>query len=83
LSYFYYFNRIKAQELTEKLKESLDLLKELKIAIENKHAAFDFECGKVESVTTPKQTVLFLMWVTKNAERLAQVYFIKYIFAYF
>lgn len=59
--------------LSRQLKEAVELVKELKIAIETKHLAFDTECSKVEAVCTPKQSVLFLMWVTKNAEKLSKV----------
>lgn len=54
---------------------SVDLVQELKVAIEEKHNCFDRECGKIEAVCTPKQSVLFLMWVTKNVELLSKVCF--------
>jgi hypothetical protein len=65
--------RVKAKHLSEQLKESVMLVADLKVAIEAKHHAFDTECGKIEAVCNPKQTVLFLMWVTKNAEALSKV----------
>ena len=65
--------RTKAKVLSEQLKEAVELVKELKVAIERKHSAFDTECGKIEAVCNPKQSVLFLMWVTKNVELLSKV----------
>lgn len=66
-------HRQKAQILTNQLKGSFELIRDLKKAIDEKHAAFDSACGKVESICTPRQTILFLMWISKNADKLAQV----------
>lgn len=54
------------------LSESLELLQSLKIAIENKHASYDKVCGRVQDAANPKQTVKFLMWISKNSEALSK-----------
>ena len=53
----------------------MDLIDKLKVAIQEKHVTFDRECGKLEEEVTPTQSVLFLLWITRNAEKLAKVLF--------
>ena len=69
----YFCIRSKSKILADQLKESVELVKELRVAIEKKHTCFDHECGKIEAVCNPKQSVLFLMWVTRNVELLSRV----------
>lgn len=64
--------RHRVQELLGHLKESLSLIKDIKVAIEKKHACYDSICGGVQDSVTPKQTVMFLMWITKHQEKLAK-----------
>ena len=56
--------------LLKQLKESLNLIENLKTAIEKKHDIYDGICGKCQESVTPKQTVLFQIWINKNAEKL-------------
>ncbi len=58
--------------LLGQLKESLSLIGTLKSAIEKKHACYDGICGRVQEAATPKQTVLFLKWISTHAEQLAK-----------
>ena len=44
----------------------------LKTAIEKKHACYDGICGRVQEAATPKQTVLFLTWISAHADELAK-----------
>lgn len=55
------------------LKESLNLITELKESIKDKHEAFDRECGKILNEASAKQCVRFILWITKNADKLAKV----------
>jgi hypothetical protein len=55
------------------LKESLELIEQLKIAIDEKHSAFDIECGKIQSEVTPQQTVRFLLWISKSVDKIGNV----------
>lgn len=48
------------------------MLQSLKDATEKKHASYDHVCGRVQDAAQPKQTVRFLMWIAKNADRLAK-----------
>mmetsp|Transcript_79746 Transcript_79746/g.156388 ORF Transcript_79746/g.156388 Transcript_79746/m.156388 type:complete len:416 (+) Transcript_79746:48-1295(+) len=64
--------REKTQHLLGQLKESLSLIGTLKTAIEKKHACYDGICGRVQEAATPKQTVLFLRWISAHAEELAK-----------
>lgn len=64
--------RERTSRLLEQLKESLDLISTLKTAIERKHQCNDSICGRVQAAATPIQIVHFLMWISKNAERLAK-----------
>lgn len=64
--------REKTLELLGQLKESLDLLKTLKGAIERKHEVYDRICGRAQSAATPKQTVKFLIWITRHADVLSR-----------
>lgn len=54
------------------LQESLSLIATLKTAIEKKHACYDGICGRVQEAASPKQTVLFLKWISAHAEELAK-----------
>jgi hypothetical protein len=58
--------------LLGQLKESLSLIGTLKTAIEKKHACYDGICGRVQEAATPKQTVLFLKWISAHADELAK-----------
>eukprot|EP00981_Chlorochromonas_danica_P001395 scaffold296_cov164-Ochromonas_danica.AAC.12 len=64
--------REKISSLLNQLRDSLQLLQSLKVAIEKKHASFDAVCGRVQAAATPKQIVQFQMWITKNAEMLGK-----------
>lgn len=55
------------------LKESLNLIKELKVSIKDKHETFDRECGKITTEASANQTVRFILWITNNADKLAKV----------
>ena len=59
--------------LLGQLKESLDLLKNLKSEIEKKHAVYDLVCGRIREECTAEQNVKFVLWVTKNAAELSKV----------
>jgi hypothetical protein len=65
-------NSERIKYLLGQLKESLDLLQSLKDATEKKHASYDHVCGRVQDASQPRQTVKFLMWITKNADALAK-----------
>lgn len=54
------------------LNESLALLNSFKTAVEKKHNSYDKICGRVQDEAAPKQIVLFLLWIKKNAETLAR-----------
>lgn len=58
--------------LLGKLRECLDLIESLKTAIEKKHKCYDNICGRVQLAATPKQVVIFLRWISKNANVLAK-----------
>lgn len=64
--------RERVSSLLNQLRECLQLLQTLKVAIEKKHASFDAVCGRVQAAATPKQIVQFQMWITKNAELLGK-----------
>ena len=72
LCFLCFFYREKTLELLGQLKESLDLLKTLKGAIERKHEVYDRICGRAQSAATPKQTVKFLIWITRHADILSR-----------
>lgn len=55
------------------LKESLNLINELKVSIKDKHETFDRECGKITTEASANQTVRFILWITNNADKLAKV----------
>lgn len=71
-AFLHCFNRDKTLELLALLKESLDLLKLLKSAIEKKHEVYDRICGRAQSAANPKQTVKFLIWITRHADVLSK-----------
>lgn len=58
------------KELIQKLKESLNLMKRLRIAISDKHQALDARLTAIRSIATSKQTVQFLFWIGKNSANL-------------
>jgi hypothetical protein len=58
--------------LLKKLNESLALLQSFKNAIERKHTSYDSVCGRVQAAATPKQVVLFQLWITKHAALLSK-----------
>lgn len=64
--------REKITGLLHQLRECLELLKSLKVAVEKKHASYDAVCGRVQAAATPKQIVKFQMWITKNADLLGK-----------
>lgn len=66
-------HRRKIQMLLGQMKESLDLIKQLRVSIETKHATFDQEVGKIQKEATSQQIVQFLLWITRNANKLAEV----------
>ncbi len=68
----YCYCRERIKYLLGQLKESLDLLQSLKIATEKKHECYDYVCGRVQDAAEPTQTVRFLMWITRNVDRLAK-----------
>lgn len=55
------------------LKESLNLIKQLKGSIKDKHETFDRECGKITTEASANQSVRFILWITNNADKLAKV----------
>lgn len=59
-------------DLLAQLRECLDLLGQLKKAIEQKHECYDAICGRAQSAASPTQTVKFLMWINKHADDLAK-----------
>lgn len=65
-------SREKIGALLRQMNESLTLLAEFKGAIEKKHTSYDSVCGRVQAAASPKQTVQFLLWITKNAHLLAR-----------
>lgn len=60
--------RIKA--LLGQLQESLNLVQQLKTAISKRHAFFDAQCGGVQQIGTPQQTVHFLLWMAANYKKI-------------
>jgi hypothetical protein len=71
--YISYLYRDRIQFLLSQLSESLRLVEELKVAIKRKHHTFDSLLGNIQSEATSPQVVRFLLWITKNSERLAKV----------
>jgi hypothetical protein len=65
-------DRERIKTLLDQLRESLGLLQSLKDATEKKHASYDHVCGRVQDAAQPKQTVKFLIWITKNADTIAK-----------
>jgi hypothetical protein len=65
--------RSEVLQLLLHLKESLSLIKELKVSIKDKHETFDRECGKITTEASANQTVRFILWITNNADKLAKV----------
>jgi hypothetical protein len=65
--------RSEALKLLLHLKESLNLIKELKTSIKDKHETFDRECGKITTEASANQSVRFILWITNNADKLAKV----------
>jgi hypothetical protein len=63
--------RIKA--LLSQLQESLNLVAQLRTAISKRHAFFDDQCGGVQQIATPQQMVQFLLWMSKNSQRLTSL----------
>ncbi len=61
------------KQLFRQLKDSLDLIEQVKVAIEEKHAAFDRECGNIQREVIPSQSVSFLLWIKKNMIKLAKI----------
>ncbi len=59
--------------MTSRLKETIDALRELGVAIGAKHAAFDRAVGEIQSLLSLKQTVAFFKWFGDNSERLQKV----------
>jgi hypothetical protein len=49
------------------------LIKTLKCSIEKKHVLFDRACGSIMQEANPRQNVKFLLWITRNAEKLSKV----------
>ena len=66
-------HRRKIQMLLGQMKESLDLIKQLRVSIETKHVTFDKEVGNIQKEATSQQIVQFLLWITRNANKLADV----------
>jgi hypothetical protein len=60
-------------ELTKQLTESLSLIKLLRTAIDDKHTKFDACCTRVKNVGSAKQQVAFLLWITRNADKLSRI----------
>lgn len=65
--------------LVDQLNESLGLIESLKVNIQQKHAEYDGQCGAIRQLATAKQTVLFLLWVNSNAEKLSRVGFCMFV----
>lgn len=59
--------------LTSQLKETLSLLQKFKLLLEDKHKKFDDTCGSAGKIASPKQVVAFLLWISNNSDKLAQV----------
>ena len=64
--------RAKIVELLTQLKESLRLIQSLRGAIDKKHSSYDSLLRRIQESTSPKQTVLFLLWITRNATALSR-----------
>lgn len=65
--------RSEALKLLLHLKETLNLIKQLKASIKEKHESFDRECGKIFAEASAEQSVQFILWITNNADKLAKV----------
>ncbi len=65
--------RQRIRQLISKLQESLNLIKQLRTAIEKKHMSLDSRCRAVQSAATPQQIAKFLMWVNRNHNALAKL----------
>lgn len=65
--------RSEVLQLLLHLKESLNLINQLKVSIKDKHETFDRECGKITTEASANQSVRFILWITNNADKLAKV----------
>ena len=59
--------------LMKQLKEAYLLTDRIKRAIEQKHQKFDDTCGIIQNIGNERQVVSFLLWITKNADKLSLV----------
>jgi hypothetical protein len=55
------------------LKETIDVMNDLGVAIGAKHAAFDGAVAEIQSKLSLKQTVAFFKWFGENSQRLLRV----------
>lgn len=66
-------HRQAVQSLIDQLQEALALIQKLRVAIDKKHSVFDSTLGFIQAQATSPQIVRFLLWITKNAEKLSRV----------
>lgn len=64
--------RQRVRQLLAKHMESLKLIEELRTAISRKHSRLDSRCRTIQNSSSPLQVAKFLLWVTKNSEKLAK-----------
>jgi len=63
-------SRERIKGVLDQLKESNSLLGLLKTAIEERHQMVDTSCAGLLHIASPKQTVLFLLWLSQNQAKL-------------
>ena len=59
--------------LMKQLKEAFLLTDKIKRAIEEKHQKFDDTCSVIQNIGSGRQVVAFLLWITRNADKLSLV----------
>lgn len=62
--------RPRVKELLVKLRESFKLITALRTAISHRHENLDLRCTTVQQNCTAKQTVQFLIWISRNVRLL-------------
>lgn len=64
--------REKVQLLISKLREALNVIKELRCTIVSRQKALDNRLAELRKIATPKQTVQLLSWITRNYDELSK-----------
>ena len=64
--------RQRIRDLISKLRESLNLIKSLRTAIDSKHTLLDIKITSVKNIATPKQVVQLLLWISQNGDKLSR-----------